>query len=434
MFVKTWGEAMVNSDKKPVANVKRNRAYLLWGGIADSLSDILASPSIVLPFLYLALGAPQFLAGLLLPCVKGARIVAEATMSPYIKLGDRSKKAMILPNLVIALVLAVLALSGAALPNGIVMVLFVLVALIVGCCYGIWALGSNHIYGSELEDEERGQIVFTQLALSCVIAIALVWTTRALMAGETPFERHRVLLWLGVLALLVSCFCMFRLVLTKSPHEAGASEATEQKESFFKQVARGWSLALQFAWFRRFLVARVFFLSVELATPFYTIHAATYHLSTPHILSIFVTATSAGRAIGAMLWRRVVQKSIRYTIAGASMIACLSSLMAIGFDLFGLASNPWVYAATIFFLSFGIGGETEGRYLYLLSMSSASNRPYMVALADAVAGIGGIIFASVLGIVAQIHSALIPLSVLAVLNGVSVYLALSLVEKKPEPR
>ena len=34
--------------------------------------------------------------------------------------------------------------------------------------------------------------------------------------------------------------------------------------------------------------------------------------------------------------------------------------MAIGFDLFGLASNPWVYAATIFFLSFGIGGETHG--------------------------------------------------------------------------
>ncbi len=420
---------MSGSDKPAGSTGKKNRAYLLWGGIADSLSDILASPSIVLPFLYLALGAPQFLAGLLLPCVKGARIVAEAVMSPYVRVGERSKKAMILPNLVIALVLVVLALSGAALPNGVVMVLFVLVALVVGCCYGIWALGSNHIYGSELEDEERGQIIFTQLALSCIIAIVLVWATRALMTGETPFERHRVLLWLGVLALLVSCFCMFRLVLTKSPEEVSNPEASEEKETFFNQVSRGWSLALQFAWFRRFLVARLFFLSVELATPFYTIHAATFHLSTPHILSIFVTATSAGRALGAILWRRVVRKSIRYTIAGASMIACLSALMAIGFDLFGLASNPWVYATTIFFLSFGIGGETEGRYLYLLSMSSDTNRPYMVALADAVAGIGGIIFAAVLGLVAQIQSVLFPLIVLAGLNAISVYLALSLTEK-----
>ncbi|WP_372575097.1 hypothetical protein [Ruegeria jejuensis] len=423
---------MIDSDKKSAASGKKNRAYLLWGGIADSLSDILASPSIVLPFLYLSLGAPQFLAGLLLPCVKGARIVAEATMSPYVKLGDRSKKAMILPNLVIALVLAILALSGAALPNGIVMVFFLAVALIVGCCYGVWALGSNHIYGSELEEEERGQIVFTQLALSCVLAIAIVWITRTLMAGETPFERHRVLLWLGVLALLVSCFCMFRLVLTKTADQVSKSANAKEKEAFTKQVAHGWSLALQYAWFRRFLVARVFFLSVELATPFYTIHAATFHLSTPHILSIFVTATSAGRALGAVLWRRIVQKSIRYTIACASIIACFSSLMAIGFDLFGLASNPWVYATTIFFLSFGIGGETEGRYLYLLSMSSASNRPYMVALSDAVAGIGGIIFASVLGIVAQIQSVLIPLTALAALNAIAAYLALSLVEKKSD--
>ncbi len=420
---------MSDTDKKSGSTEKKNRAYLLWGGIADSLSDILASPSIVLPFLYLALGAPQFLAGLLLPCVKGARIVAEAVMSPYVRVGDRSKKAMILPNLVIALVLAVLALSGAALSDGVVMALFVLVSLIVGSCYGIWALGSNHIYGAELEEEERGQIVFTQLALSCILAIVLVWTTRALMVGETPFERHRVLLWLGVLALLVSCYCMFRLVLTKSPEEDGEPEVAEEKESFFSQVSHGWSLALQYAWFRRFLVARLFFLSVELATPFYTIHAATFHLSTPHILTIFVTATSAGRALGAVLWRRVVRKSIRHTIAGASLIACLSALMAIGFDLFGLASNPWVYAATIFFLSFGIGGETEGRYLYLLSMSSDTNRPYMVALADAVAGIGGIAFAAVLGLVAQIQSVLIPLTVLAVLNAISVYLALSLTEK-----
>ncbi len=420
---------MSAEDKRSGSTPTKNRLYLLWGGIADSLSDILASPSIVLPFLYLALGAPQFLAGLLLPCVKGARIIAEAVMSPYVRVGNRSKKAMILPNLVIALVLAVLALSGAALSDGVVMVLFVLVALVVGSCYGVWALGSNHIYGSELEEEERGQIVFTQLALSCIIAIALVWTTRALMVGETPFERHRVLLWLGVLALLVSCFCMFRLVLTKTSDEVSNQEKSDKKESFYNQVSRGWSLALRYEWFRRFLVARLFFLSVELATPFYTIHAATFHLSTPHILTIFVTATSAGRALGAVLWRRVVRKSIRYTIAGASMIACLSALMAIGFDLFGLANNPWVYASTIFFLSFGIGGETEGRYLYLLSMSSDSNRPYLVALSDAAAGIGGIIFAAVLGLVAQIQSVLIPLTVLAVLNAISVYLALSLTEK-----
>ncbi|MEM6889920.1 MAG: hypothetical protein AAF636_17530 [Pseudomonadota bacterium] len=53
----------------------------------------------------------------------------------------------------------------------------------------------------------------------------------------------------------------------------------------------------------------------------------------------------------------------------------------------------------------------------------------MVALSDAVAGIGGITFSAVLGLVAQIQSVLIPLTILEALDAVFVYLALSLTEK-----
>ncbi|MEM9125082.1 MAG: hypothetical protein AAGB28_04840 [Pseudomonadota bacterium] len=413
------------------AGEKRNRFYLLWGGIADSLSDILASPGMVLPFLYLALGAPHFLAGLLLPCVKAARVVAEAIFSPVIKVGVGAKWAMMLPNLVIAVVLAFLALADESLPHWMMAVLFIAVSLVIGLCYGIWALGSNHIYGSELEEVERGQIVFAQVALSCIFAIAVVWLTRDLLAGDTPFERHRVLLWLGVLALVISVVCIYRIVPTRN---ADTDDSDQKERGFFKQVAQGWSLAIEYPWYRRFLIARLFFLSVELATPFYTIHAATFHLSTPHILSIFVTAGCSGAAIGAMLWRSLVKRSIRHTIAAASIIACFSSLLAIGFDVFGLASNPWIYAFTIFFLSFGIGGVQEGRYLYLLSKSSETDRPYMVALGDAVSGIGGIIFAAVLGLLAQIQSVLFPLISLAVLNAISAYLALHLADQDSEDR
>ncbi|MCR9135510.1 MAG: MFS transporter [Alphaproteobacteria bacterium] len=421
-------------SQTPADGSKRNRAYLLWSGISESVSDILASPGMVLPFLYLALGAPQYIATLLLPCVKAARLIVEALISPYVKVGARAKYAMLLPNLIIAGVLAVVALSAESLPIWLAAALFIAVSIILGLCNGIWALGSNQIYGSELGEKDRGEIVFTQLAGSCVLAIVAVWITRDFMAGDTPYERHRVLLWMGVVALLIACVCLYQVVVTKSPQAEETDEpSSAESASFVGQVVRGWALAVQIAWFRRFLVSRIFFLSVELAMPFYTIHAATYHMSTPHILSIFVTATSAGTAIGAMVWRKLVSHSIRYTIAGASIIASFSALIAIAFDLFGLASNPWVYTTTIFFLSFGIGGVQNGRYLYLLSMSSEKDRPYMVALGDVVAGVGGIIFAAVLGLLAQLQSVLLSLLVLAALNAVAAYLALSM-EEKTEPK
>ncbi|MCY6382536.1 hypothetical protein [Hoeflea prorocentri] len=420
--------------KTPASGSNKNRSYLLWSGIGESVSDIVASPGMVLPFLYLALGAPQFIATLLLPCVKAARMIIEALVSPYIKIGARAKYAMMLPNLVIAGVLALVALSAESLPVWIAAALFIVVSIVLGLCVGIWALGSNQIYGSELGERDRGEIVFTQLAGSCVVAIVAVWLTRDFMAGDTPYQRHRVLLWMGVVSLLMACMFLYRVVVTKTPpSEQAAEPQSEDKLGFMAEVARGWALAVQYAWYRKFLVSRIFFLSVELATPFYTIHAATYHLSTPHILSIFVTATSAGTALGALLWRKLVRHPIRYTIAGASAIASFSALTAIVFDLFGLASNPWVYATTIFFLSFGIGGVQNGRYLYLLSMSSEQDRPYMVALGDVVAGIGGIIFAAGLGMLAQLHSVLLSLVALAALNAFSAYLAVRM-QDDSEPK
>ncbi len=428
------GARMNESGKTPAAGSTRNRSYLLWSGIGESVSDILASPGMVLPFLYLALGAPQFIASLLLPCVKAARLIVEALISPYIKVGARAKYAMMLPNLIVAGVLALVALSAESLPVWLAAVLFVVVSIVLGLCFGIWALGSNQIYGSELEEKERGEIVFVQLAGSCILAIAAVWLTRDLMAGDTPYERHRVLLAMGVLSLLVSCVFLFRVVVTRTPAAEGSDTSSpEETPGFVAQVVRGWALAIHYPWYRKFLVARVFLLSVELATPFYTIHAATFHLSTPHILSIFVTATSAGTAVGALLWRKIVRHSIRYTIAGASAIAAFSAMLAIAFDVYGLADNPWVYAATIFFLSFGIGGAQNGRYLYLLSMSAESDRPYMVALGDVVAGVGGILFAALLGFLAQLHSAFLPLVALAALNALSAYQALGL-QESPEPK
>ena len=389
----------------------------------------------VLPFLYLALGAPQFIATLLLPCVKAARLIVEALISPYVKVGTRAKYAMMLPNLIIAGVLALVALSADSLPVWLAAALFIAVSVILGLCVGTWALGSNQIYGSELSESDRGEVVFTQLAGSCVVAIAAVWLTRDLMGGDTPYERHRVLLWMGVVSLLLACVFLYQVVVTRAPLAERTDDSSPGETlGFIAQVARGWALAVQNAWYRKFLVSRIFFLSVELATPFYTIHAATYHLSTPHILSIFVTATSAGTALGALLWRKLVRHSIRYTIAGASAIASFSALMAIAFDLFGLADNPWVYAATIFFLSFGIGGVQNGRYLYLLSMSSEQDRPYMVALGDVVAGVGGIIFAAILGLLAQQQSVLVSLMALAALNAVAVYMAMGMREaQEPQP-
>ena len=57
-----------------------------------------------------------------------------------------------------------------------------------------------------------------------------------------------------------------------TPKGAGGNSDISLRQSF--------GIAFALPWFRRFIVARTLFLSIELAMPFYAIHAATLHKDT----------------------------------------------------------------------------------------------------------------------------------------------------------
>lgn len=92
-------------------------------------------------------------------------------------------------------------------------------------------------------------------------------------------------------------------------------------ESYLASLQRSTRGILRLACFRRFIVARVLFLSVETVTPFFAVHAATYHAATAPSLSMFVIAFSLGMIGGGLAWPPVSKRSIQ-------LVSCLSSLVA----------------------------------------------------------------------------------------------------------
>ena len=61
-------------------------------GIVASASKSIGSPRLLLPYLYVATGAPVFLAGALIPIVSGARLISQIAGAPYVSIASTRKR------------------------------------------------------------------------------------------------------------------------------------------------------------------------------------------------------------------------------------------------------------------------------------------------------------------------------------------------------
>ncbi len=427
-----WKMAAKPMEQKNTAPVEsRNYRLIFLSGALATIGGQLVNPRLVLPFLYLALGAPTFVAGLLLPFVTAARLIAEIFVSPFVNRVTRAKLAVYVPNILTGAILAIVALFATNLPQVMVVLLFLTTALVMGLCQGIASLGTSQIYGVSVPDAKRNRMVFAQATISGVLAIAVVWVTKDLLVSEQPMQRHIVVMWCGVIAMFAAGISFIGVRILED--EKAAAPAPVHKSKPLQELATGFRTGMAYPWYRKFLVARLIFISVELAMPFYTIHAATYHVGTKHSLSYFVIAASAGMVIGSVLWGWLSGRiSVKPVMWLGCLISALSALLALIFTLMGYAQNVWLYAAVIGLLSLGGNGVIYGRYLYVIEMTEKQERPYLVALGDVSSGLVGIAFAAILGAVAHLHDPVTPIFVLAVLNLAAMAYAFRLPATNPD--
>lgn len=412
------------SQKQPSEG--RNYFLIFWSGALATIGGQLINPNLVLPFLYLALGAPTFFAGMLLPFVTGSRLIAEIFVSPFINRATRAKLAVYIPNLLTAAVLAAVALFSTKLPSVMIVLLFLTTATVLGLCQGIASLGTSQIYGISVPEAKRNRMVFAQATISGILAIIVVLVTRDLLSGDQPMQRHIVVLWCGVIAMFAAGVAFAGVRLLEEEQHAELPEP-KTKPKPLAELATGFKTGMAYSWYRKFLSARLIFVSVELAMPFYTIHAATLHMGTKHSLSYFVMGASLGLVIGSLLWGWLSNRiSVKPVMWLGCLIAAISALMALGFTFFGYAQNVWIYTLVILLLSLGGNGVIYGRYLYLIQMSVEKERPYLVALGDVSAGLVGIVFAAILGAVAHMHDPITPIFALLVLNLIAMIYAFRL--------
>ena len=424
--------------------LERNYSLVFASSIASTTAKQLANAKLVLPFIYLALGAPVIFAGLLLPFMLIAQLAAELLIAPFLQEVAWAKRSVLLTTLISAAALAVIAVTAEDAPRSAVVALFLATAIILGLCKGVLNVGYGQLFGVVVPFERRILITLSVALVAGLVAIAL--TTTDLLASDHPLHRHIIVLWLGIVAMVAAAGLIAGVRVVerseRTPHALHFLPLLDHidhhrllvlrdfaKDSRIRrELWRGFRTGMQYPWYRRFGVWSILSLSVLLAMPFYTLHAASYQKGIPHALAVLVIAASAGMAAGSPCWRRVASRSHKRAIVLGMFVAATSAALALLLDFTHLAGNIWLYALVIFLLGFAANGVGNGAYLYFIEMTSARDRPCLMAFKDVAVGIVAIMVSTALGVVAHWSNPTIPIMVLLAANIVAALYALNLFE------
>ncbi len=418
----------------PKGNTTRwNFRVLLGQGVLLDVSQTLSSPRLVLPFLYISFGAPAIFAGLLIPIVQISRMIGQIVSAPFISAAEICKWYMSLGILTASTALVVIALTADTAEDArqfvILTAIFLGVAAIIGLGQGLSRLAFQNMLGYVVPRKLRRNLLFSQTGLSGLLAIILAWASQKLYFNEAD-EEHLALLWVGIAVAIFSGILsmMVRESAVAEKKQRGAN--SENRQGILATLRAGINHVRQVDWFRQFVLARILFLSIELAMPFYAIIAAQEHEKTEDALGSFVIATSLGLMMGGFFWQRLSPWPLRRIMSLGGLIALAAAMVAL-LSHYGNPKSHWFYYDMVFFLiALADQGIASTRKIYVATLANAETRPYYIAVSDTLVGGVAVLFAFALGVLAHFQHALWPILVLAGLNGLAALYAMRL---KPIP-
>ena len=399
---------------------RRNYGLLLGQGAGYGLAGKLASTNVVLPFLCAALGGSLLVAGLLDPLNTLGSLIGFSLAPMVLSTRLSSRAVLALMDIVAGTLLFVLAAVSLLLPNQrlSVDVVFIGVALGMGIVTGVGIVAFTDLLARGVHPERRSTLLLTQAAiggaLACLVAIGSAW----LFASRDPIVGHVSLMWIAGAFLVLAGVCSLLVGVEHVPMQAGRSR------SVVTTLKEGVAAARRYPWLRQYLTQQVLFLSVALATTFFSIRVAALHGSVPGSLAVLIAVASTALVAGALLWKRVLKaRGYRGMLVGGTLCSTLAAAGAVTVERLGLVGSPLVHAVFILLATLANDAVSVAKSAYLVEHADPAELPELSAFTQLTIGMASAVVAAGIATVAQIHGTVWPSAILLGLNIIAVIAA-----------
>ncbi|MBA1145480.1 MFS transporter [Ectothiorhodospiraceae bacterium WFHF3C12] len=397
----------------------RNYVLNVLNGAASKLSEQVAGPNLVIPWLLAAIGTPAVFIGFLMPLKQAGSLIPQMLVSGAIRRLPRRKWVWVGAGTVQALALVLVAVAALLLPPLAAGAVTLVLILAFSIASGTASVAFQDVMGKTVPKGQRGGLLGNRATIGGALAVAAGAYLQLGVAGADSVGISASLLAAGgVLWLLAAAaFAAVR-------EDPGA---TEGGRNLISELRGGVGLLARYGGYRRFLLARIVLLVVEISMPFYALHAQSLFGGDLPALGVFVLTVGLANVLSSRFLGRLADRNSRGVMALASGLAVITAVCALAIGSLGAdGASPYLYALVFILLGFAEQGVRLGRKTYLVDAAPSEERPLFVAFANTAVGV----FALGLGFLGVLADAFSPATLVAVLGLLGV-LGLAVVAATP---
>ena len=381
----------------------RNFFSYLLANTCGKIADELVSARLTLPWLLSAVGAPSSFAGFLVPIREAGVLLPQLVVAAYIRLMPLRKPVWIIGAIASGIVMLLMALSATML-NGVTAGWSILALLVIySLGRGLCSVSAKDVLGKTISKTRRGTLSGYSVAISSFAILALGWYLQQGWFVQESNEQSQSLSVLMLLFLAAALLWLISVLSFNAIKEIPG--ATDGGGNAINDAINSFSLLKTDADFRRFIILRSLLLSSALMPPFLVIMVQENTEGSLSGLGWLIIANGLAGVTSGVIWGKLSDYSSRLAIIIGSLLAGITGfgLWAISLSDSVLSSSPTAYALFFFLIALAHGGVRLGRKVYLIDMSTESNRSLYVALSNTVIGIVMLLAGSI-GFVADIIS------------------------------
>ena len=194
------------------------------------------------------------------------------------------------------------------------------------------------------------------------------------------------------------------------------------------EAHEGFAYYHRYPGFRRFLQARGLLLAVELATPFFVLHAGQLLQLKVQDIGLLMVAVGFSQIISSPFWGRMADSTSKQVMLRSTQIAFAAVLLALSLAWLPFYSLQYVgYLLVFVLIGLAESGVRLGRKTYLVDATATDERATVTAFSNSIIGILAIV-CGIAGLIAQLLGA----SAMLLTFGLFLLLGIRVCQRLPE--
>ncbi len=371
-----------------------NFSFNVVNGAATKLAEQVAGPNLILVWLLQLLGSPVWMFGFLVPIKQAGSLLPQLVASGQIRRLAVRKWVWVSAAVIQAVALLLMipvSLTFSPLGAGlIILTLFTLFSVASGTA----SIAFQDVLAKTIIKGHRGRLLASRALIGGLLTMA-AGAILPILKNESRSDLMTVFALIvvgaGLWLIGAACFAVIR-------ERAGETQGGRNP---IHEMVIGIDYFKRYAGFRRFLLARALLLSVELATPFYFLHASHSMDVNGGFIGQLVLAIGVAQVLSSPFWGKLADRTSKTVMTYSAVLSVAAALLILW--VAGVCPASWQQSG--FFISFVLVGLAEsgvrlGRKTYLVDAITNDDRATCVAFTNSSVGLLALL-AGGAGIIAQ---------------------------------